>query len=115
MPSCMFTAPAALPDDPATLQLILRAALTEIERLQLLIAGLHRNRFGRRSEKLDDDHVQRGVEDLEQSLAEQPRLGSTRRLPAPKHPHQSRTPRPLRHSPNRPSATVARCRRICPG
>ena len=71
MPSCMFTAPAALPDDPATLQLILRAALTEIERLQLLIAGLHRNRFGRRSEKLDDDHVQRGVEDLEQSLAEQ--------------------------------------------
>src|SRR5271165_7117671 len=72
MPSCMFTAPAALPDDPATLQLILRAALTEIERLQLLIAGLHRNRFGRRSEKLDDDHVQRGVEDLEQSLAEQP-------------------------------------------
>jgi transposase len=71
MPSCMFTAPAALPDDPATLQLILRAALTEIERLQLLIAGLHRNRFGRRSEKLDDDQVQRGVEDLEQSLAEQ--------------------------------------------
>src|SRR5271166_1964322 len=72
MPSCMFTAPAALPDDPATLQLILRAALTEIERLQLLIAGLQRNRFGRRSEKLDDDQVQQGVEDLEQSLAEQP-------------------------------------------
>jgi len=71
MPSCMFTAPAALPDDPATLQLILRAALTEIERLQLLIAGLQRNRFGRRSEKLDDDQVQQGVEDLEQSLAEQ--------------------------------------------
>jgi transposase len=71
MPSCMFTAPATLPDDPATLQLILRAALTEIERLQLLIAGLQRNRFGRRSEKLDDDQVQQGVEDLEQSLAEQ--------------------------------------------
>jgi transposase len=71
MPSCMFTAPATLPDDPETLQLILRAALTEIERLQLLIAGLQRNRFGRRSEKLDDDQVQQGVEDLEQSLAEQ--------------------------------------------
>ena len=26
----MFTAPSALPDDPATLQLILRAALAEI-------------------------------------------------------------------------------------
>ena len=31
---------------------ILRAALAEIERLQLQIAGLQRNRFGRRSEKL---------------------------------------------------------------
>jgi transposase len=67
----MFTAPAALPDDPATLQLILRAALAEIERLQLMIAGLQRNRFGRRSEKLDDDQVQQGIEDIEQSIAEQ--------------------------------------------
>jgi transposase len=60
-----------LPDDPATLQLILRAALAEIERLQLLIAGLQRNRFGRRSERLDDEALQQGVEDLEQSVAEQ--------------------------------------------
>jgi hypothetical protein len=67
----MFTAPANLPDDPATLQLILRAALAEIERLQLQIAGLRRNRFGRRSEKLDDEQLQRGLEDLEQSVAEQ--------------------------------------------
>src|ERR1700687_5859883 len=67
----MFTAPSALPDDPATLQLILRAALTEIERLRLLIHGLQRNRFGRRSEKLDDEQLQRGLEDLEQSVAEQ--------------------------------------------
>jgi len=71
MRSRMFTAPSALPDDPATLQLILRAALTEIERLQLLIHGLQRNRFGRRSEKLDDEQLQRGLEDLEQSVAEQ--------------------------------------------
>src|ERR1700728_622015 len=71
MPSCMFTAPATLPDDPATLQLILRAALAEVERLRLLIAGLQRNRFGRRSEQLDDEVLQRGVEDLEQSVAEQ--------------------------------------------
>ena len=67
----MFTAPTDLPDDPATLQLILRAALAEIERLQLLIAGLQRNRFGRRSERLDDEALQQGVEDLEQSVAEQ--------------------------------------------
>jgi hypothetical protein len=37
-PPSMFTAPTDLPEDPATLQAILRAALTEIERLQLLIA-----------------------------------------------------------------------------
>jgi hypothetical protein len=55
MPLCMFTAPQTLPDDPPTLQLILRAALAEIERLHLQLAGLQRNRFGRRSEKLDDD------------------------------------------------------------
>jgi transposase len=67
----VFTAPTDLPDDPATLQLILRAALAEIERLQLLIAGLQRNRFGRRSERLDDEALQQGVEDLEQSVAEQ--------------------------------------------
>jgi transposase len=89
MPSCMFTAPATLPDDPATLQLILRAALTEIERLQLLIAGLQRNRFGRRSEKLDDDQVQQGVEDLEQSLAEQ-----QARLEAAATAEGSTTPKP---------------------
>lgn len=63
--------PSPLPDDPAALQLILRAAMAEIERLRLLIAGLQRNRFGRRSEQLDDDQVKQGLEDLEQSVAEQ--------------------------------------------
>jgi transposase len=71
MPRCMFTPPATLPDDPVTLQLILRAALAEIERLQLQLAGLRRNRFGRRSEQLDDATLQQGEEDLEQSVAEQ--------------------------------------------
>ena len=71
MPRCMFTPPTTLPDDPATLQLILRAALAEIERLQLQLAGLRRNRFGRRSEQLDDATLQQGEEDLEQSVAEQ--------------------------------------------
>ncbi|HZD31080.1 MAG TPA: IS66 family transposase [Candidatus Angelobacter sp.] len=67
----MFTVPTVLPDDPAALQLILHAALAEIERLRLLIAGLQRNRFGRRSERLDDAAFHQGVENLEQSLAEQ--------------------------------------------
>jgi transposase len=60
-----------LPEDPATLQLLLREAQAEITRLQMLIAGLLRNRFGRRSERLGDEALEQGVEDLEQSLAEQ--------------------------------------------
>jgi transposase len=67
----VFTVPTELPDDPPTLQLILRAAVAEIGRLRLMIAGLQRNRFGRRSEKLDDAALQHGVEDLEQFVAEQ--------------------------------------------
>ena len=58
-PAGVFEAPADLPDDPATLQAILRAALAEIERLQLQLAGLQRNRFGRRSEKLADETCSR--------------------------------------------------------
>ncbi len=67
----MFTVPATLPDDPAALQQLLLAALAEIERQRLIIAALQRNSFGRRSEKFDDATVQQGVEDLEQSVAEQ--------------------------------------------
>jgi transposase len=67
----VFIVPTALPEDPATLQQILHAALAEIERLRLMIAALRRNRFGRRSEQLDDATLQQGVEDAEQALAEQ--------------------------------------------
>jgi hypothetical protein len=91
----VFIAPTALPEDPATLRQILRAALAEIERLRLLIAGLQRNRFGRRSERLDDPAFQQGVEDLEQSLAEQAAkldaVQSSADTPAPEV-----TPRPHR-------------------
>jgi hypothetical protein len=67
----VFSVPTPLPDDLAALQLILRAAAAEIERLRLLLANLQRNRFGRRSERLDDDQLEQGIDDLEQSLAEQ--------------------------------------------
>ena len=82
-------APADLPDDPAALQAILRAAVAEIERLRLQIAGLQRNRFGRRSEKLDDETLQQGMEDLEQSVAEQ-----MAGLEAATQPPQTATPAP---------------------
>ncbi len=67
----MFSAPETLPGNPVSLQLILRAALAEFERLQLQLAASRRNRFDRRSEKLNDDQLQQGIEDLEQSIAEQ--------------------------------------------
>jgi transposase len=108
-PPSMFTAPTDLPEDPATLQAILRAALTEIERLQLLIAGLQRNRFGRRSETLGETAAQQGTEDLEQSLAE--KMAGLRAATQPPQP-AAKTNRPPA---NRRSATAAPCRYICRG
>ena len=94
----VFAAPTVLPDDPATLQLILHAALAEIERLRLQIAGLERNRFGRRSERLDDAAFQQGTENLEQSLAEQvARLDAASSAAAISTPEPS--PRPPRTEP----------------
>src|SRR3982751_6418545 len=63
------------------------AAQAEIEKLRLLIRQLQRNRFGRRSEKLDPDQLQLGLEDLEQAAAaaeaaqEEVAKGSTPRVP----------------------------------
>src|SRR3954469_587295 len=47
------------------------AAQAEIEKLRLLIRQLQRGRFGRRSERLDPDQLQLGLEDLEQTVAAQ--------------------------------------------
>lgn len=69
--------PDALPGDPAVLQEMLRTLLrqqgelhAENDRLRLLITRLSRHQFGRRSEQLTDEQLQLGLEDLEQSLAE---------------------------------------------
>src|SRR5689334_15029589 len=45
------------------------AAQAEIEKLRLLVRRLQRGRFGRRSERLDPDQLQLGLEDLEQAVA----------------------------------------------
>ncbi len=70
---------AALPDDVETLQGLVRslaaerATLTEaqagIERLQLIIKKLQRSQFGRRAERLNEDQLQLGLEDLNVDLA----------------------------------------------
>ncbi len=79
---------SALPEDPATLQQMLRAMVAAAERehtalqgtvqayqsendkLRLLIQRLLRHQFGRRSEQLSSDQLQLGLEDLEQTIAE---------------------------------------------
>ncbi len=74
---------AALPDDPATLQQVLREVVTaaeqqqttlqqrdaEIDKLHLLIKRLLRQQFDRRSEQLSADQLQLALEDLEQTAA----------------------------------------------
>jgi transposase len=66
-----------LPDDPAILQQMLRAVVhqqselhAENDKLRLLIQRLLRHQFGRRSEQLTGDQLQFGLEDLEQTIAE---------------------------------------------
>jgi transposase len=71
---------AALPDDVETLHRMvgdLAAALdseraearAEIERLRQIVKALQRSRFGRRSERLDDDQLRLGLEDLDADIA----------------------------------------------
>jgi transposase len=70
---------AALPDDVDTLQRMVRTLATErvnlteaqaeIERLRLIVQKLQRSQFGRRSERLDDDQLLLGFDDLNADIA----------------------------------------------
>lgn len=64
------TEPQSLPDDPALLQQMLRELHAENDKLRLLIQRLTRHQFGPRSEQLTADQLQFGLEDLEQTEAE---------------------------------------------
>ena len=79
------------------------AAQAEIEKLRLLIRQLQRGRFGRRSEKLDPDQLQLGLEDLEQTVAAAEAAQEA----------ASRTSRPPPGP--RVGATWVLCRRTCRG
>src|ERR687886_1486883 len=67
------------------------AARAEVEKLRLLIRQLQRRQFGRRSERLDPDQLQLGLEDLEQTAAcaEAAQEAATRSSDAPR-PARSR-------------------------
>ena len=71
---------AALPDDVATLHRLIgelataldserMRAETEIDRLRQIVKAHQRGHFGRRSERLDDDQLQLGLEDLDADIA----------------------------------------------
>src|SRR5215207_8507957 len=68
------------------------AARAEIEKLRLLIRQLQRGRFGRRSERLDPDQLQLGLEDLEQTAAatEAARETASRSSGTPRPPQSRR-------------------------
>jgi transposase len=66
-----------LPSDTVLLHRLVRDMVAtvesrdgEIERLQLIIKKLQRAQFGRRSERVDDDQLALGLEDLETDLAQ---------------------------------------------
>jgi transposase len=70
---------SALPDDVKMLQRMVRTlaaerttlseAQAEIERLRLIVRKLQRSQFGRRAERLDQDQLQLGFEDLNADIA----------------------------------------------
>jgi transposase len=71
---------AALPNDVDTLHRMIGELATtleseraeaqaEIERLRLIVKALQRGHFGRRSERLDNDQLQLGLEDLDVDIA----------------------------------------------
>src|SRR5947199_10585947 len=81
------------------------AAQAEIEKLRLLIRQLQRGRFGRRSERLDPDQLQLGLEDLGQAVAA---------AEAAQEEAAARSGGALGR-PARVGATWAPCRRTCRG
>src|SRR3982750_2285461 len=66
------------------------AAQAETEKLRLLIRQLQRGRFGRRSERLDPDQLQLGLEDLEQAVAEAAQEEVAARSDTPRPPRVRR-------------------------
>src|SRR6478609_9194694 len=78
----------------ATLEIDFDTAQAEVEKLRLLIRQLQRGRFGRRSEKLDPDQLQLGLEDLEQAVA----AAEAAQEAASRSSNTPRPPRPRRRN-----------------
>src|SRR5258705_8776601 len=100
---------AALPDDVETLQRMVRSlaaerttlseAQAEIERLRLIVQKLQRSQFGRRAERLDDDQLQLGFEDLGADIARAEATLPPGAAKSPRGPAQTDPPNPPAHLP----------------
>ena len=88
--------PDALPDDPVVLRQMLRELHAENDKLRLLIRRLTRHQFGRRSERLSAERLQLGLEDLEQTAAEN-QAGRDAAEPAGDRKPKPRADRPARN------------------
>ncbi|HEX6012064.1 MAG TPA: transposase, partial [Geminicoccaceae bacterium] len=88
--------PDALPDDPVVLRQMLRELHAENDKLRLLIQRLTRHQFGRRSEQLSAEQLQLGLEDLEQTAAEN-QAGQEAAEPAGDRRPKPRADRPARN------------------
>ncbi len=66
----MALAAEMLPDDPGTLKAMLIAERARAERLEQIIKELQRHRFGPRAEKLPEDQLLLGLEEVEQTAAD---------------------------------------------
>jgi hypothetical protein len=89
---------ATLPDDVETLQRMVRTlaaerthlseAQAEIERLRLIVQKLQRSQFGRRAERLDDDQLQLGFEDVNTDIARVEATLPPAKVKMPRSPHE---------------------------
>ncbi|MGN6377308.1 MAG: IS66 family transposase [Sphingomonas sp.] len=90
---------ADLPDDVAALRALvleqareldtLKVFQAEVERLRAIIEAFQRHRFGRRSEQLDADQLQLGLEDMETALAQAEAASETKAGPRSDHPRKT--------------------------
>jgi transposase len=100
---------AALPDDVKTLQRMVRTlaaeranlteAQAEIERLRLIVQKLQRSQFGRSAERLDDDQLQFGFEDLNADIARAEAALASARVKTPRPRSQTDRPSMPAHLP----------------
>src|ERR1700731_3751907 len=107
---------ADLPDNVETLQRMVRTLATEranlteaqaeIERLRLIVQKLQRSQFGLRAERLDDDQLRFGFEDLHADIA---RVEATLPSATVKTP-RSRPDRPKPAGASAPRGHAARSR-----